>query len=285
MNTSNRPTVLVTGGTGQQGGATVSQLLLARRVNVRVLTRDPTGKAAQQLASQGVELVRGDFDDPRALAQALNGVTAAFSVQGFMDKGVALEVRRGQAMADAVKAAGGVHLVYSSVDGAERSSGVPHFESKWQVESYIRQLGLPATILRPVAFMENLRTPGLPRAMFLSLLRAAMGVDRRLQLVSTADIGWFAARALEEPRQHAHRVIPIAGDALSVREILRIWRQQSGHAPRLIPLPRFLPRIIPKDFSTMLAWFATQGYTVDIETVRREHPGLQDFAAWVAMHG
>jgi uncharacterized protein YbjT (DUF2867 family) len=52
-----------------------------------------------------------------------------------MDKGgVATEERRGKAFADAVKAAGTPHLVYSSVDGAERKSGVPHFESKWHVE-------------------------------------------------------------------------------------------------------------------------------------------------------
>lgn len=132
MNTSTRSTVLVTGGTGRQGGATVHQLLQAGRVRVRVLTRDPSGKRARQLASRGAELVRGDFDDARALAHALEGVTAAFSVQGFMDQGVAREVQWGRAMADAVKAVGGVHLVYSSVDGAERSSGVPHFDSKWQ---------------------------------------------------------------------------------------------------------------------------------------------------------
>ena len=282
MNTSTRSTVLVSGGTGQQGGATVRQLLQAGRVNVRVLTRDLTSQRARQLATQGVELALGDFDDPTALAKALTGVTAAFSVQGFMDKGVALEVQRGRAMADAVKAAGGVHLVYSSVDGAERSSGVPHFDSKWQVETHIRRLGLPATILRPVAFMENMQAPGFPRAMFLGLLRAAMGVEKRLQLVSIADIGWFAARALESPERHVGRTIAVAADALGVRELLTVWQRQTGRAPWLMPLPRFFPRLLPKDFSTMLAWFRTSGYTVDIDAVRREHPGLQDFSAWVA---
>ena len=55
-------------------------------------------------------------------------------------------------LADAAKAAGIQHLVYTSVGGAERKSGLPHFESKWQIEEHIRSLGLPATILRPVLF-------------------------------------------------------------------------------------------------------------------------------------
>jgi uncharacterized protein YbjT (DUF2867 family) len=117
-----------------------------------------------------------------------------------MDKGgVATEERRGKAFADAVKAAGTPHLVYSSVDGAERKSGVPHFESKWHVEQYIHGLNLPATILLPVAFMENFATSPFRRSMFLGMLRATLGSSKRLQLISTSDVGWFAARALEDP--------------------------------------------------------------------------------------
>ena len=34
-----------------------------------------------------------------------------------------------------------------------------------------------------------------------------------IQFVATYDIGWFAARALEEPEKYAGRVIPLAGDS------------------------------------------------------------------------
>ena len=47
------------------------------------------------------------------------------------------------------------HFVYSSVGGAERNTGIGHWESKWEIEKYIRNLGLPATVLRPAALMEN----------------------------------------------------------------------------------------------------------------------------------
>lgn len=87
MSSSSERLVLVSGGTGTQGGATVKQLLEAKRTRIRVLTRSPDSPKAQRLASLGVELVAGDMDDAASLRKALSGVSAAFSVQQWTDKG------------------------------------------------------------------------------------------------------------------------------------------------------------------------------------------------------
>jgi uncharacterized protein YbjT (DUF2867 family) len=171
--------------------------------------------------------------------------------------------------------------VYSSLDGAERKSGVPHYESKWRIEEHIRELALPATILRPVAFMENLLMPALPRSVFIGILRAALGRSKRLQLVSTSDVGWFAARALEEPAQYVGRTIALAGDELNVDEILDAYLKVDGHAPRPVPTPRFALRLLPRDFSSMLCWFAEHGFEANIPELRQKHPGLMSFASWL----
>ena len=283
MSDSSKPIVLVTGGTGKQGGATVRQLLAERRARVRVLTRSPESPKAQALAAQGVEIVRGDLSDPASTRAALKGVGAAFSVQTFEGKGgIEAEVRQGKAFADAVKHAGNVHLVYSSVDGAERNSGVPHFESKWRVEQHIRSLGLAATILRPVAFMENFATGGFPRAMFLGMLKATIGMKQPLQLVSVSDIGWFAARALETPEAYAGRHIAIAGDELTLAEIVATYRRVTGAAPAFAPLPRFAARLmLPKDIYLMLRWFAAAGYQADLAAIRAENPGVLSLDGWL----
>jgi uncharacterized protein YbjT (DUF2867 family) len=277
MAQSSNRIVLVTGGTGKQGAATVRHLLASGLVQVRVLTRKPHSEKAKRLAAQGVELASGDFDDPPALVRALSGVSAAFSVQGDG----ALEVQRGKVFADAVKAAGTPQLVYSSLDGAERGSGVPHYESKWRIEEHIRELALSATILRPVAFMENFLMPTFPRSIFLGILTAALGRSKPLQLVSTSDVGWFAARALEEPVRYAGRTIAVAGDELNVDEILDAYFKVTGHAPRRFPAPRFALRLLPNDLSSMLYWFAEHGFQADIATLKQEHPGLISFASWL----
>jgi uncharacterized protein YbjT (DUF2867 family) len=223
------------------------------------------------------------MDDAGSLRAALSGVSAVFSVQGFMDKGgVEAEERRGNALADAVKAANGPHLVYTSAEGVERDSGVPHYESKWRIEKHIRQLGLPATIIRPVAFMDSFAASSFGRGMALGLFRSALGTTKRVKLVATSDIGWFAARALEDPTRFSGRIIPLAGDELSVAEILETYRNVTGRAPWIAPMPRFLPGLImPKEVASMLKWIGERGFKANINELRQEYPGLLTFAAWL----
>ncbi len=172
----NRGPVLVVGATGNQGGAT-ARALLADGWPVRAMTRDPNSAGAKELAALGAELVTADLDDPPSLEAAVRGMYGVFSVQNFMTAGLEGEVRHGNAVAAAASEAGVMHFVYTSVGGAERASGVPHFETKWTIEQRITQLGLPATVLRPALFMDNFAHPQA-RWMVLGMLRPALRPSR-----------------------------------------------------------------------------------------------------------
>ena len=280
---SNENVVLVTGGTGSQGGATVTHLLAAKKVRVRVLTRNLESPKAKSLAARGAELVKGDFEDVASLRTALAGVSAAFSVQQWTEKGgTAAEELNGKRFADAVKASGSPHLVYSSAEGAERKSGLGHYESKWAIEQHIRDLKLPATILRPVGFMDALGVPAVQRGMYLGMFRANWGVSHRVQFVATYDIGWFAARALEDPERYAGRVIPLAGDELNVADIIRTFKTVIGHKPWVAPIPAFAAKMMmPKEFADMFRWIREEGFEADIAQARQEYPQLLTFAGWL----
>jgi uncharacterized protein YbjT (DUF2867 family) len=280
---SSQKTVLVTGGTGSQGGATVSHLLAEKKVRVRVLTRNLDSPKSKSLAARGVELVKGDFDDIDSLKTALAGVSAAYSVQQWTEKGgTEAEELHGKRFADVVKASGRPHLVYSSAEGVERNSGLAHYESKWAIENHIRSLELPATILRPVGFMDAFGVPPLQRGMFLGIFKANFGISKRIQFVATNDIGWFAARALEDPERYAGRVIPLAGDELSIGEIIQTYTVVTGKKPWVAPIPPFLAkRAMPKEFLDMFAWIRKYGFRADISKVRQEHPQLLTFADWI----
>src|SRR5260370_34332777 len=152
--TGNHRTVFVTGATGKQGGSVVRHMV-GRSWNLRALTRDSHSRAARALRDQGVEVVQGALEDPASFEAALRGVYGVYSVQDFWTVGAKREVIQGKNLADAAKRAGVEHFVYSSVGGAERNTGIDHWESKWEIEKHIRKLGLPATMLRPAAFMEN----------------------------------------------------------------------------------------------------------------------------------
>ena len=146
--------ILVTGATGNQGGAVARHLLQRRNCTVRAFVRDQNKPAAQALKQAGAELVEGDFSDRASLDRALQSASGVFSMQNFQD-GSEAEIRQGKAVADAASSAGIKHFVYSSVGSAERKTGIPHFDSKFQVEEYIRASGLPYTIMRPVFFFYN----------------------------------------------------------------------------------------------------------------------------------
>ncbi|RJL27100.1 NmrA/HSCARG family protein [Bailinhaonella thermotolerans] len=259
--------VLVIGATGRQGGAT-ARALLDRGRAVRALVRDPAGPAARALRDQGAELVRGDLDDPGSLREAMLGAHGVFSVQAlaYEPETLAAEVRQGKTVADIARDSGVAHLVYSSVGGADRHTGIDHFESKAEIERHILALGVPATILRPVFFMDNLLH--YADAEGERLLSLPVRPDRPMQFIASDDIGLLAADAFEHPDHFIGRQIEIAGDELTFPEVARIYERVTGTPTRLETLPIE---------ERMFEWFAEEGYQADIPALRRRHPELLTF--------
>ena len=131
--------IFITGATGKQGGSG-GRHMLGRSWNLRALTRDPHSRSARVLSDQGVEVVQGDLEDPASFEGALRGIYGVYSVQDFWSVGAKREVIQGKNLADAAKKAGAEHFVYSSVGGAERNTGIGHWESKWKSKN-ISQIG------------------------------------------------------------------------------------------------------------------------------------------------
>lgn len=276
----NNKTILVAGATGNQGGAAVRQLLKSGW-QVRALTRSPDKPAAQALASQGVEVIAGDFDDRSSLDKALQDIYGVFSVQNFLQQGTEKEIEQGKALADAASLAGVKHFVYSSVGGAERNTGIAHFESKWAIEQHIRSLGLPATILRPAFFMENLLFPGLIRFVMWSALDGALGKDQALQLIAVDDIGEFVAIAFNNPDKYIGIAIEIAGDELTIPQAAKIYNQVTGKPPLKVPLPTQVFKLMNAEFAGMFQWFRDKGYKADIHSLRQLYPELKTLEQWI----
>jgi uncharacterized protein YbjT (DUF2867 family) len=107
--------------------------VLATGARVRAVVRDPRSAAAEKLKQRGAEVVHGDLDEPESLRTAFAGV-GALSAMTTLERGPEAEVEQGVAMADAAFAAEVHHVVYSSVGGAERHTGIPHFESKRRID-------------------------------------------------------------------------------------------------------------------------------------------------------
>ncbi|MFE2260102.1 NmrA/HSCARG family protein [Streptomyces cyaneofuscatus] len=264
--------ILVLGGTGNQGGATARELL-SRGWSVRALVRDPDKPEAQALKELGAVLVRGDLEDVASLRAAAEGVYGIFSVQAlaYEPETLAAEVRHGKAIADVAKEAGVTHFVYSSVGGAERETGIDHFESKAEIERHIKALGLPATILRPVFFMNNLlHFADVEGERVMSL---PVKPDKPMQFIASDDIGVFAADAFDRPAEFIGREIELAGDEITFPQVAEVYERITGTPSRLEATPIE---------ERMFEWFAEEGYQADIPALRELHPGLLTFEQFLA---
>ena len=226
-----------------------------------------------------MELVRGDLDDAVSLRTALAGVHGVLSVQTPMGQGPEGEERQGKLLATLAAEARVQHFVYCSAGGVDRNSGVPHFESKRAIEEHIRVLGLPATVLRPAAFMEMF-DGFVFRTTMLSMMKTYLGGDQAMQMVSARDIGWFAAEAFDRPTEHVGRAIEIAGDSITRREAIAALRR-AGRGPVVsFTIPRFLRSRLPEDFRLMFEWIAREGFRGDLPALRCKHPRLLTLRSW-----
>jgi uncharacterized protein YbjT (DUF2867 family) len=277
--------IAVTGATGQQGGA-VARKLLADGWKVRALRRDPNKPAAQAFAAAGAELVAGDMDSRSDLDAAFQGVYGVFSVQNFWlpNVGYEGEIRQGKNVADAAKAAGVQHFVYSSVGAAHRGMGQKHFDSKWIIEQYIQSLNIPYTILRPAAFFENFNWE---RAAILNGTFNALGLrpEKERQLIAVEDIAVFAALAFENPVEYLGKTIELAGDALTESQTADTFAKVIGR-PVKLTLPRGGGgRRSDEEMQAMFNFFNGEAYDADIPALRKLHPGLLTLEQYLRKNG
>src|SRR5689334_24145255 len=200
MTATSREPIAVIGATGLQGGATARALLDAH-APVRALVRRTDSDAARALAELGADVVVADLDDFDGLRAAFTDVGGLFAMTTpGIDRSVDREVKHGRAIADAAAAAGVPHVVYSSVGGAERHTGIPHFDSKREIEEYLVARGLPTTFVRPVFFMDNFAqfiTPSMEDGTLVVRLPLPPGIP--LQMIAAEDVGAVAAAAALDP--------------------------------------------------------------------------------------
>src|SRR6202008_2726769 len=263
---TNDRTILITGATGQQGGA-VAQALQGAGFHLRGMTRKPDSERAATLARRGVEVVKGDLDDEATLRRALSGAWGVFGVQNAAEAGVEREEAQGKRLAMLAREAGVENYVYTSVGSADKRTGVPHFDSKWRIEETVRGLRFPShVILRPVFFMENLLAPYSLQGPTLAW---ALGPDTKLQMIALDDIGWFGARAFTDAALN-RREIDIAGDVRTMPEVAQTLTETLGRRIAFAQTPIEQVRQYSKEMALMLEWFERVGYSADIPGLERE---------------
>ncbi|WP_435179897.1 NmrA/HSCARG family protein [Halorussus sp. AFM4] len=266
---STEPTrVLVTGATGNQGGAVVDHLLAADETfDVRGLTRDADGETARALDERGVTMVEGDLNDPESFRPHVADADAVFAVTNFWTQGYETQVQQGKNLADVAAEEGVDQFVFSGVGSHERDTGIPHFDSAWEIEQHAQDLDLPTTVLQPVFFFQNFEafaedvvedgTIALPLEEGVSL-----------QMVDVDDVGRAAAVAFERPDEFVGERFELAGDEKTLAETAEALSDVTGVdvEPYHVPIEDAYEDF-GEEFTVMCEWFNDVGYDADIDAL------------------
>jgi uncharacterized protein YbjT (DUF2867 family) len=306
-------TILVTGATGRQGSGVITALLSSPKsasYTILALTRDPTSPAAENLAllSPSIRLLKGDLDDiPTLFATATSlsptgTIWGVYSVQVSLGRGVteASEVRQGTDLIDAAVSHNVSMFVYSSVDRGgddaswDNETPMTHFRSKHAIEQHLRAVTEPGiasgqnmrwTVLRPVAFMDNL-APRFETRVFLAALRNKIPPHKKVQWVASSDVGVYAAMAFDNPGGWDGRAVGLAGDELTMDELSAVFERAVGR-PALGTywfLGSALTALV-REMGLMIGWFASDGYGADVKARRAEYPALMSLEGYLRANG
>ncbi len=278
---SDNKLVLVTGATGKQGGA-VARALLDRGHRVRGMTRNVDSQAAHAVTALGAEMVAGDFADSDSLVAAVSGVDTVFAMSTPFEAGIEAEVAQGIALIDAAVTAGVEHFVYTSVASADENTGIPHFDSKYEIEEHLSASGLDWTVIAPVYFMENLFMPQTMEGLGNGIYGTPLPADLVLQQVAVADIGAFGALVVADREAFLRRRVGIASDELTSAESAEALTRVLDRRISTLEVPMDEIRAFSEDFAVMYEWFISTGFSVDIEELHADYPevGWHRFADW-----
>ncbi|HIN49457.1 MAG TPA: NmrA/HSCARG family protein [Gemmatimonadetes bacterium] len=277
--------ILITGATGQQGGATARALLAAGH-KVVAMTRNPSSPKAEELAVLGADFVQADLDDEASLRSVLEGKWGVYAVQNTWEAGVEGEEEQGKRLARLAKEAGVQHFVYASVGSANQATGIPHFDNKYRIKETVRELGLPSyVILRPAFFMENWTLPFFKPGVDDGAVAIAVLPDTQIQMVAVEDIGEYGKMAFEQHQELNGQAIDFAGDEMTPLQLATTLSEVTGREIKHFQVPIEQVREFSDDFAIMLEWFDAVGYSVDIQGNKERYgipaTGFEDWASSV----
>jgi NAD(P)H dehydrogenase (quinone) len=216
---SEQPSVLVIGATGQTGRLIVAEFDRdPGNVRLRLTARKPAD--IEKLRAAGKEAVHLDLDDPQTFGTALAGVDRLFLLTGYT---VDMLVQS-KTLVDAARKAGVSHIVHLGIFGQWDCTD-PHFAWHQMIEKYIEASGIDWTHLHPNVFMDNLLTFFAPRGGKLTVFFG----EQRVGWIALSDLAAVAAAVLRQgPQRHGGQDYWLSPEVLTGPQVADILSDVLG---------------------------------------------------------
>lgn len=300
--------IAVLGATGMQGGGLCRAILAddSGEFACRALTRDPSKDSARALSAAGAEVVAADLDDVDSLTAAFQGAYGVYAVTNFWEHfSGAKEKSQAKNIADAAKAAGVQHVIWSTLEDTRQwmpaddtrmpmlqgEYRVPHFDAKAEADAYFE--GLPTTYLRTSFYWDNLYMFGLePKKNESGQYEWAFPLgDAKMAGIAGDDIGKVAFGIFKAGNEYIGRTVGIAGEYISVEDMGRELTDQLGIGP--VTYHAVDPDVyrsfdfpgadeMGNMFQVYRDFEGPFNANRDVDLARRLNPSLKTFTQWLA---
>jgi uncharacterized protein YbjT (DUF2867 family) len=300
--------IAIVGATGAQGGGLARAILSDPQSEfaVRALTRKPDSDQARELARLGAEVVVADLDDLESLRAAFGGAHGAFCVTNFWEHmSPEKEMAQAKALAQACKAAGIEHAIWSTLEDTRRkvplsdermptlkeSYKVPHFDAKGASDDAFRAAGVPTTFLLTSFYWDNLISFGMgPKPGPDGKLAFVLPMDdKKLPGISVEDIGKCAYGIFKQGQAFIGKTVGIAGEHLTGAQMAEALGRSLGHpvAHRAVSPETYRSFGFPgaDDLGNMFQYkrdFESEFCGArDVGLARKLNPELKTFSRWL----
>jgi len=274
--------ILVTGATGNQGSATVYELL-KNDFEVFALTRDPQSQEALKLKSAGAVLIKGDLESTDVLKEVFQKIDGLFLVlPGVWVSSKETDEQEADLGIQTIKLAeekGVKFILYSSVMASDKQDRFrPRF--KFTIEKYLLQSSLDGAVIRPASFMENLLLPsfGLSDNKFINPLPEKTAIS----WITTKDIGKFARIIFQNYKDFNSKTIDFGGELFAPKQVLKLLERKLDQPLEFVQVPLEILYQQSKTFAKLVEMVATEGYDpIDTELISSWLPKLTSFEEWL----
>ena len=309
---SQKKIIVVFGATGAQGGGLVRAILndSNSEFTVRAVTRDANSDKSKALEAMGAEVVEADLAHPEKVLKAMEGAYGAYCVTFFWAHfSPEQEAAEAKCMADAAKAAGLKHVIWSTLEDTrlhvplhddrmptlQEKYKVPHFDSKGESNRFFTEAGVPTTFLLTCFYWENLIYFGMgPKRGPDGVLAITYPMaDKKLSGICAEDIGKCAYGIFKKGESLIGKTVGIAGEHISCADMAKALTKSLGEEVRYNSVSPEMYRGFgfpgAEDLGNMFQYyqeFETEFSDArDIRVAKELNPALQSFEMWLAENG
>lgn len=300
--------IAVLGATGAQGGGLVRAILddSNGEFAARAITRTRDSEKAKALEAEGVEVVEADLDNVESLTKAFEGAHGVFGVTNFWEHfSPEKEGEQARNIADAARAAGVKHVVWSTLEDTRRQVPleddrmptlmgkykVPHFDAKGEADEYFTASGVPTTLLRTSFYWDNFVGFGMgPQRGEDGTLGITFPLgESKLSGIAAADIGPAAYGIFKRGEELVGTTVGIAGGHLSGAEMADAFTRHLGEPVRYNSIEPEVYRSFDfpaaDDLGNMFQYYRDFDKEFaairDVDATRELNPSLQSFDQWL----